>query len=182
MRTGKLIWAGLLALPALGWAADTLPPTPRPAFDFHDDYVRKVIGDNAASQFGDFREEPGDTAPAKPATGPAVTWRAPEPLSAGPDSLDHYDCDFDECVARGRRHDALYTVPVDDPQDLSTVPLRDDANLGCLPSFDALSPEQRGAYCRPAAVTTDYDDDRSFGERLVDELAVGLLEGLFGGQ
>jgi len=181
MRTRDWILAGLLALPALGRAEDSPPPTPGPQFDFRGNGVRKVISDTAASQYGGIRAETRDAAPAKPEPGPAVAWQPPGPTSAAPRTLDHYDCDVNECVARDREHNTLYTVPIEYPESMNDLPLHEDGNLGCLPSFDALSPEQRRAYCRVPAVTAD-DDDRTFGEELLDRAAVGLLEALFGGR
>jgi len=181
MRTRQWILAGLLALPALGWTEETLPQAPGPGFDFHRDDVRKVIRDTAASQYGEVREETPDAAPAKPEHGQVVAWRPPEAASATPRTLDHYDCGMNGCVGRDREHNALYTVPVENPESLNYVQLHEDGNLGCLASFDALSPEQRRAYCK-VAVVVDHDDHKSFGEDLLDRVAVGLLEALFGGK
>lgn len=181
MRTRQWILAGLLALPVLGWAQDTTPPVPRPQFDLAGNDVRKVISDTAASQYGGFLAETRNDASTKPEPSPAVAWRPPGHASATPRTFDHYDCDVNECVARDQEHDALYTVPTEYPESLDYVRLHEDGNLGCLPSFDALSPEQRRAYCKAPAVTAD-EDDRSFGEELLDSAAVGLLEALFGGK
>ena len=180
MNMRQWILAGMFALPALAWADDAPVPAIPLSFDFHGDGVRKVISEAAASQYGTVNARLLESAPSKREDKPQVVWQ-PVSAVAAPRTLDHYDCNFDECLARDQDHNTLHTVPVEYPENQNLVPLESDGNLGCLPSFDALSPEQRGAYCKPAAVTSDYDD-RSFGESLLDDLAVGLLEGLFGGK
>jgi hypothetical protein len=172
-----MLIAALAAFPMPGAAAEPPVPAPMPTFDLHSDSVLDAIHSAAASQYGGDYAERLEAPSPKPGRAPPIVWRQPEgaPVVATPDKFDHFDCDASDCVARDRQHKVIYTVPLELTNE--------KARLACQ-SRDALPGAAQGyERCTTNAVAAqtlaDHSDEPSPGQKLLGDVVLGLLEGLF---
>ena len=162
LRTWML--AGLMALPVMGWADESPAPGIRPSFDIHGDALRKVIKDTAASQSGSYENPDEKSTAGKTQATSAVVWRPPEPaaVAGAPRSLDHFDCDAHQCVARDQQHAPLYKVPA------MACQWHDDSMMGQQPTLSCDDDGRSGK-----SFFEDLRDD------VVEDVVGGLVSGLF---
>jgi len=173
-----MLIAGLLTLPALGWADDSPAPAHRPSFDIHGPELRKVIRDTAASQYGSYDLAPAQTMPTSRAATPALAWQQPEraPAAEAPRPSDQFDCEADDCVPRAQQHaPAIYTFASANNGDTRYSRSLDDAWLACQSRDDLLTTQQRYQNCK-----VGIDDGKSFTESLRDDLIDRFVGALFG--